>query len=155
MKCCSRRQWIAGAIAPLSLLAQSADPQKSDPWVAADLLEAADLAKTVASSTPLPLLYVGFPPLYRSVRIPGAVLAGPCSKDTGMDLLRSELKKIGKNREFVLYCGCCPWENCPNLRPAAKIVKELGYTRVRILKVPTNMHTDWVSKGYPVARGSA
>jgi hypothetical protein len=28
---------------------------------------------------------------------------------------------------------------------------ELGFTNLRVLDLPTNFHTDWVLKGYPVA----
>jgi hypothetical protein len=38
---------------------------------------------------------------------------------------------------------------CPNIRPAYKALKEMGYSRVRVLNVPNNMHIDWYAKNYP------
>jgi hypothetical protein len=41
-------------------------------------------------------------------------------------------------------------EKCPNLRPAYQALKKLGFTQIRVLDLPTNFHTDWAEKGYPV-----
>jgi hypothetical protein len=32
-------------------------------------------------------------------------------------------------------------------------LKELGYRRVKALILPTNLHDDWIAKGYPVEKG--
>jgi hypothetical protein len=60
-----------------------------------------------------------------------------------------------KDADIVLYCGCCPMEHCPNIRPAYQALKESGFTRVRVLRIPTNMAADWYGKGYPSEAGSA
>jgi hypothetical protein len=31
----------------------------------------------------------------------------------------------------------------------------MGFTRVRVLEIPTNMYTDWYAKNYPSEPGSA
>jgi hypothetical protein len=41
---------------------------------------------------------------------------------------------------------------CPNVRPAYKRLKDLGFTRVRVLILPTNFQTDWAARGYAVER---
>ena len=46
-------------------------------------------------------------------------------------------------------------EHCPNIRPAYQALKESGFTRVRVLRIPTNMAADWYGKGYPSEAGSA
>jgi hypothetical protein len=38
---------------------------------------------------------------------------------------------------------------CPNIRPAYRTLKELGFTHIRVLSLPENLHADWVSKDYP------
>ena len=35
-----------------------------------------------------------------------------------------------------------------------RALKEMGFTNVRILDIPTNMQTDWYSKDYPFEAGS-
>ena len=54
---------------------------------------------------------------------------------------------------IVLYCGCCPWERCPNIGPAFKLLHDLGFSNVKALYIADNLGTDWVDKGYPVERG--
>jgi len=45
-------------------------------------------------------------------------------------------------------------EKCPNIRPAFAKLHALGFTNVQVLKIPTNMHTDWDVPGYPLEKGS-
>jgi hypothetical protein len=42
---------------------------------------------------------------------------------------------------------------CPNIRPAYRALRDMGFQHVRVLNIPTNMHEDWFGKGYP-AEGS-
>jgi len=142
--------WFAGALA-LCTAARSED----DPWTAADLMQPATLADRLQKGGPQPIiLYVGFPFLYRATHISGARLAGPATKPAGLDALRAELAKIPRDKEVIIYCGCCPWDHCPNIRPAFQLLREMGFRHARLLVLPTNMHTDWVAKGYPVEHSS-
>jgi hypothetical protein len=77
-------------------------------------------------------------------------LAGPGNKPEGLQELRALVAGLPKNADLVLYCGCCPMDRCPNIRPAYQTLKDLGFTRIRIVSMPVNFHTDWFSKGYPV-----
>jgi len=52
----------------------------------------------------------------------------------------------------VIYCGCCPWNHCPNMWPAYNLLHQMGFTHLKALYLPDNFGTDWVNKGYPVAR---
>jgi hypothetical protein len=54
---------------------------------------------------------------------------------------------------IVLYCGCCPWVRCPNVGPAFKLLRYLGFNNVKVLYLADNLGTDWVDKGYPVEHG--
>jgi thiosulfate/3-mercaptopyruvate sulfurtransferase len=122
-----------------------------DPWNSQALLDPAAFAQelTKSSAKESAIFYVGFPVLYRASHIHGAVLAGPCSKSDGLELLLKELRPLPRNRSIVLYCGCCPLDKCPNIRPAYKAAASLGFTRIKVLRLPTNLHADWVAKGYP------
>jgi hypothetical protein len=53
----------------------------------------------------------------------------------------------------VLYCGCCPWADCPNVKPAYQAARESGRTDVRVLHVARNLQKDWVEVGLPSAEG--
>jgi thiosulfate/3-mercaptopyruvate sulfurtransferase len=130
--------------------------QQTDPWRPNDLLDGATVAaklKAKPADQPL-LLQIGFQALYRSTRLPGAKYAGPGSTAEGIANLEQQVKGVAHDRAILLYCGCCPWEKCPNIRPAFKRLHDLGFTNVQVLKIPTNLHTDWVEPGYPVEKGS-
>jgi len=125
--------------------------QGPDPWPASALLEPAALAATLKSADGKQphVICVAFPVLYRTKHIAHASFAGPGTKPEGIEALKKAVAGLDKNADIVLYCGCCPMDRCPNIRPAFKVLAELGYTKVRVLNVPTNMHDDWSSKGYP------
>jgi len=131
--------------------------QSADPWRANELVDGATIAAKIKgkpADQPL-ILQIGFDALYRSVRIAHAKYAGPGSTPAGIANLEQQVKGVARDRVIVLYCGCCPWEKCPNIRPAVAKLHQLGFTRLEVLKLPTNLHTDWVEPGYPVDRGSS
>jgi hypothetical protein len=148
------RKIFSAGLVSLALLAQT-PTDAPDPWKDSDLMQPAALAARLSSSEPKPkILYVGFPILYRSKHIPGAELAGPASKPEGLDLLKQRAAKIPRDQELVIYCGCCPWDRCPNVRPAFRLLREMGFTRLKLVPIETNMSTDWIGKGYPVEKAS-
>ena len=59
-----------------------------------------------------------------------------------------------RDREIVIYCGCCPWKNCPNIRPAYEKLAQRRFTNVRVLDLPTTFRADWSDQGLPVERSS-
>lgn len=127
--------------------------QQDDPWKKSDLIQPEALAARLTSSEAKPpIIFVGFPVLYRSSHIPAAILAGPASKPEGLEALRQAVAKLPHDAEVVIYCGCCPFDHCPNVRPAFAELRKLGFTKVTLLNIPTNMSADWISKGYPVER---
>jgi hypothetical protein len=139
----------------LALLAQTpANPP--DPWKGSDLIEPHALAARIAGNTAKPkILYVGFAILYHGAHISGAELAGPASKPDGLELLKQTAAKLPRDQELIIYCGCCPWDHCPNVRPAFRLLREMGFTHLKLLDIPTSLSTDWITKGYPVERASS
>jgi len=119
----------------------------NEPWTASDLLQPEQAAKELRNAL---VIHVGFPVLYRSVHIGGSIFAGPASKDEGLAALRKAVAGQPKTREIILYCGCCPFDKCPNIRPAFAALHEMGFTHVRAMVLATNLKTDWIDKGYPV-----
>jgi hypothetical protein len=126
----------------------------SDPWTKSEAVEPAVLAAQMKDGHPT-VLCVAFPNLYKLKHISHAGFAGPGSKQEGLDMLKQAVAKLPKDADLVIYCGCCPMVKCPNIRPAYKVLKEMGFTHLRILDVPTNMNTDWYTKNYPSEDGSA
>jgi len=130
-------------------------PEPDDPWTADGLMEAEHLASIVSgpdNSKPL-ILYVGPAVLYKRAHIPGAKGIGPAGEPDGLKSLQREAQALSRDRELVLYCGCCPWKVCPNVRPAFKVLQDMGFKRVKVLYLPHSLRQDWVNKGFPVQKG--
>ena len=100
------------------------------------------------------VLHVGPEVLFRSGHIVGSRHVGPASTPDGLQALKQVLREIPQQRSIVLYCGCCPWADCPNVRPALKLAQELGRKDVRLLHLTRNLQHDWTDAGRPISRGS-
>jgi rhodanese-related sulfurtransferase len=111
-----------------------------------------ELLKAEPEKKPL-ILNVGPRVMFAQAHIPGAEYAGPTSQAAGIQSLESVVSTLAKNKEIVLYCGCCPWGRCPNVGPAYKRLADLGFTQVRVLYIANNFGDDWVNKGYPAIKG--
>ena len=121
-----------------------------DPWASDELMSPDELARILkAKDKPPQIICVTFPILFRQKHIPHATLAGPANKPEGLDQLRLVTDAFSKQSEIILYCGCCPMNDCPNIRPAFRELNDREFKRVRVLNLATNFHTDWVAKGYP------
>jgi len=113
---------------------------------------AAELAAEGRAAKPM-VLQVGPNVLYRSQHIPGAAYAGPAGKPEGLDLLKNQVANFSRDRAIVLYCGCCPWDHCPNIRPAIVLLQGMGFTHVKAMYLPTDFKVDWIDRGYLVESG--
>jgi len=117
-------------------------------------LQPAELATRLRAPGDKPLLFhVGFKKLYEQAHIPGSEFFGPTSEPEVVESLRQRVTREPRDREIVIYCGCCPWSRCPNVKPAYGALHELGFTRVKVLYIDDDFGADWVAKGYSVAKG--
>jgi thiosulfate/3-mercaptopyruvate sulfurtransferase len=116
------------------------------------LIQPADLPPMLAPSgakkAPV-VLQVGSRIFYSEAHIRGSIYAGAGSQPAGLALLEKTVAPFPKDKFIVLYCGCCPWDRCPNIAPAFDRLHDLGYSNVKVLYLPNNFGDDWVSKGYP------
>jgi hypothetical protein len=119
------------------------------------LIQPADLVSVLkAPGGPKPLIIqVGFRVLYLQAHIPGSEYIGPASSPEGMAMLRKRVEALPRGTAIVIYCGCCPWNQCPVIHPAYDALRGMGFTNVKALYIPRNFGVDWMQKGYPVARG--
>lgn len=77
---------------------------------------------------------------------------GNLGKADGVRALEAFEKTLpSKNDEVIIYCGCCQLDTCPNVLTALRVLRERGYTNVRILNLPDDLETDWKAHGYPMA----
>ena len=126
-----------------SVFAQN-DPE---PWKADQLITPEDLATIMNNpTTPQPLI-INIGP---AGLIKDAVNIGPTHEKENLDKLREFLSKEKKDRQIIIYCGCCPFEHCPNIRPAFQLLNEMNFTNQKLLSLPHNLKADWINKGYPM-----
>jgi thiosulfate/3-mercaptopyruvate sulfurtransferase len=122
---------------------------------ASHLIQTEELVKTLRASKgtkPL-MIQVGSHLLYQQAHIPGSEYLGPASSESGLQALRKRVEPLRRNTLIILYCGCCPWAHCPNVKPADDLLRVVGFTNVKVLYIANNFGADWVNKGYPVAKG--
>ena len=143
--------WSLRIAIALPLMALAADTGSVEPK---DLAAELQTHREAKSAQPL-LIHVGFAVMYRGKHIPESIYAGPARNADGISALKKAVANLPKDREIIVYCGCCPYEMSPNVRPALAALREMGFTHVKALMIPTNFATDWVSHGYPVEEGTA
>jgi thiosulfate/3-mercaptopyruvate sulfurtransferase len=127
----------------------------NDDVPAASQIQPEELVQTIKSGgaqKPV-VLYVGPKAFYTQAHIPGAENIGPVGKPEGIEKLRARAASLSKDGPVVIYCGCCPWDHCPNIRPAFAELRKMGFTRVRVLYLANSFGVNWAEKGFPVAKG--
>lgn len=124
----------------------------SSAWKQSELIEPSALATKLDSSDPPYVVCVSDSEPYRSRHIAHAIFAGPGGKPDGIELLKAAASALSKDDSIVIYCGCCPLNKCPNVRPAYRALKESGFSHVRVLDLMTDMESEWYRRGYPSER---
>ena len=147
---------LALAIISFPVRTASGDEKKpADPWPSSATLQPAQLAKELTDkSSSLPtVLFVGFRSLYVGGHVPAAAFHGTASTEQGLAELKAWAAAVPRSSDLVIYCGCCPFDKCPNIRPAYTALSGMGFKRLRVLVIPTNFASDWADKGYPMQKG--
>ncbi|MDE3180771.1 MAG: rhodanese-like domain-containing protein [Acidobacteriota bacterium] len=133
-------------------------PALSAPRIAAasqpefETITPAALAAEIKDGKQPRIVCVGFPPLYASAHIPGAPIEGPAREAAGIEKLERWARTVPKGAPVVIYCGCCPFTECPNVHPAWQALRRAGLTNVKVLLLEHSFAKDWVDKGYPTHR---
>lgn len=139
----------------LLLAALSAFAYQASSIPSSQLLTPDELVKVLqspAGEKPL-VIQVGSHVLYSQAHIPGAEYIGPASSESGLQSLRKRAEPLPRDKFIVIYCGCCPWSHCPNIKPADDALRAMGFTNVKVLYIADNFGANWVDKGYPTAKG--
>src|SRR5579885_3564739 len=114
------------------------EAKRAEPWSAAETVSAEELHRELTNEKgPRPVIvYVGFRTLFAGGHIPGATFHGTASKSEGLEELKKWAKDLPRTASVVIYCGCCPFERCPNIRPAYAALREMEFSKVRVLMLP-------------------
>ena len=119
----------------------------TEPWQPEQLMEPSVLAKKLTSTVKHPIIFNIGP----SGVIKEAIDIGSGQEKANIEKLKKETVKLDKSSEVVVYCGCCPFKNCPNIRPAFEALNAAGLKNSFLLNLPENLRVDWIAKGYPMA----
>jgi hypothetical protein len=117
------------------------------PWSSGQMIEPAELNK-ILTSPKAPKTYV-YCIGYQAI-IKNSIDIGPGGSFESQKKLKQEVSKLPKDANIVIYCGCCPFERCPNVSPIFNMLNQLGFKNARILDLPHNIKVDWIDKGYAV-----
>ena len=138
----------------ISLTSPTSLQADSDPWTKSQTVQPSDLAKELGDSKTAPtVVFVGFKRLYASGHIKGAQYHGTAGSEEGLKELTMWAAGLSRSTNLVIYCGCCPLERCPNIRPAFKALQGLGFKNLRVLLLLQDFATDWADKGFPYDKG--
>lgn len=117
------------------------------PWTEKQLMEPSELATLLKQDDVAPLIYnIGAVEDIKRAKHIGAV-----NNAENLEKFKKALADLPKDTAIVIYCGCCPFAKCPNVRPAFAELIKLGFTNIKLLNIPVNLKTNWISKGYPLA----
>ena len=120
-----------------------------EPWSASQLLAPADLAAVINNPTGKKPIIICVGP---GALIKGSLDMGPAHEKENLEKLKQQLSRLPKDADIVIYCGCCPFEHCPNIRPAFILLNEMKFSNAHLLNLEHNIKTDWVAKGYPTQK---
>jgi thiosulfate/3-mercaptopyruvate sulfurtransferase len=147
----TRIRWVCIFFMLFSLIGMSfhhtRNKEPNEPWNSSQLLAPSDLAKLLRGpkeNQPI-ILSVG----------PGAVIKnsmdiGPTRDSINLIKFKEQVSLLSKDARIVIYCGCCPFEHCPNIRPAFTLLNKMGFINQKLLNLEHNIKIDWIKKGYPV-----
>lgn len=120
---------------------------KTGKWKAEQLMDAETLAGRIKAGEAGNLLILNTGPV-EDIR--GAVNIGEVEKASNVKKLGKFLAGQPRDREIVIYCGCCPLAGCPNIEPAYRKLEQMQFTNFKILNLPQDLQEDWIDKGYPM-----
>jgi hypothetical protein len=127
---------------------QAASAQGAINWTNEQLLPPSDLATTLKDNKEIPVIFSIGP----AAIIPHSTDMGMIKEEENFKKFKQELERLPKDTSIIIYCGCCPYEHCPNVRPAIQLLKEMKFTNYKLLDLPHNIKVDWINKGYPTAQ---
>jgi len=153
MKCKIRSLLVFLSAILFSMSSSNLSAQTANQIANSHLISPAELVQLQSKKAKPLLLHMGSHVLYSQAHIPGSEYVGPGFNEAGIQQLRKRVASLPRSKFIIVYCGCCPWNHCPNLKPADDTLAGMGFTNVKVLYIPSNFGADWVDRGYPVVSG--
>ena len=123
---------------------QNQNNKTPEPWGISQLLEPKLLSYEIESGKDIPKIISIGP----GVVIKNSIGIGECRYNENIEKLKSLVSGYKKDDKIVLYCWCCPFKDCPNIRPAFSLMNKLGFKNHKLLNIKNNIKSDWIDMGY-------
>ncbi len=143
-----KRIYFFVALAVVLLSVTAFNKKQTEPWTPDQLMQPEKLAVIINDSTAVKPIIISVGPVDL---IKGAIKTGPAKEKENLKDLKKLLSKEDRKREIVIYCGCCPFKDCPNIRPAFSLLTEMKFTNRKLLNLPRNLKVDWIDHNYPMS----
>lgn len=144
---CSENKKGASTQTSITPSVQTQEAKGQFPWTDKQLMNPAELAQKITENKidPNLILSIGFDNI-----IKGSRDMGPAKDAVYLDNLKRALDELPKDSPVVIYCGCCPFNVCPNVIPAYNMMASMGFKNGKLLNLETSIKADWLDFGYPV-----
>ena len=116
-------------------------------WAKDQLMPTKDLAEKIKTNAKDKPIVLNIGPMEN---IKTAIFVGRATSVTAVEKIKATLAMENKNKAVVVYCGCCSYASCPNIKPAYDAVISLGFKNTKVLELPEGIKPDWVAKDYPM-----
>ncbi|HEX7458326.1 MAG TPA: rhodanese-like domain-containing protein [Ginsengibacter sp.] len=137
IKCC--------CIFLLIISCKNSSAQNPENWTSKQLTEPSELVATLKANKNVPVIFSVGP----GAIIPNSIEIGMVKDEKNLAKFQEQISKLPKSTNILIYCGCCPFEHCPDVRPAIALLQRMQFTNYHLLDLPHNIKTDWIAKGYP------
>lgn len=118
-------------------------------WKKEQLMSTVELANKIKLNTKDKPLIFNVGPMEN---IKDAIAVGAATNLTFASKMQANLAMENKTKAIVVYCGCCSYASCPNIKPAYDILIAQGFKNTKVLELPEGIKPDWVAKGFPMEK---
>jgi hypothetical protein len=129
----------------LVLSSCNSSAQNPENWTSKQLTEPSELVATLKAKKNVPVIFNVGP----GAIIPNSIDIGMVNDEKNLAKFQEQISKLPKSTNILIYCGCCPFKHCPDVRPAIALLQRMQFTNYHLLDLPNNIKTDWIAKGYP------
>ena len=124
---------------------KNSSAQNPENWTSKQLTEPSALVATLKENKEVPVIFSVGP----GAIIPNSIDIGMVKDEKNLAKFQEQISKLPKSTNILIYCGCCPFEHCPDVRPAIALLQRMKFINYHLLNLPHNIKTDWIAKGYP------
>ncbi len=129
----------------ICLVTFSCRNENKEPWNNNQLIDPFELSESIIHNKSYLIYSIG-----PAAIIKNSIDIGETRHEENLNKLKKKLASNSNKSEIIFYCGCCPFNDCPNIRPAFSLANSLGFKNHKLLNLANNLKSDWIDKNYPI-----